>query len=193
MAGALGLALVAATMAFAQPPAQPAAPESPPAPRPSWMEYQTPYVNQDDDISNPHLMMEEITDWAQQRAAEVLSLSPTDYRDKLADFKKYFIEGGWQHYADYIREKKLLSMVTEGGYSSSTIVDNAPEVINHGAVGGVYHWVVKMPITISFFKKDKNGANVTSATGKNFLYMDISRVEKSGEEGVIAIARWKVQ
>lgn len=190
---AAAVLVLGATLAHATPPGVPSAPVPPSAPRPSWLDYQVPYAGEENGISSPHRTMEEIADWAQQRAAELLSLTPKDYKTRLPEFKKYFIQDGWAQYAAYLKDSKTIGMVSEGGYSSSAIVDSAPEVINHGPVNGSYHWIVRMSVTVSFFKADGRGDTVTTATGKHVLYMDLGRVESPADENSIAITRWKVQ
>jgi hypothetical protein len=172
-------------------PAQ-AAPEAETAPAPTdWMTYKNPYVGEENDIGNPHRTPDEIATWAQQAATDVLSFTPADYKDKLNGFKKYFVPQGWQLYTAYLKDSNLLSMVTDQGYSVGTIVDSHPEIVNSGAVDGVYHWIVKAPVTISFFITDASGKIKPGAAGKYNLFIDMARVAAGGQDGV-AISNWRV-
>ena len=156
---------------------------------PSWLEYKNPYVGEKDNISKAHRTTEEIASWAQQATADSLSFNKADYKSKLKSFKKYFVQEGWQFYASYLKETKLINMVVDDGYTVSTIVNNFPEITNHGASGGVYHWIVKMPITISFFNTNAQGNPKIVASGKYLLYLDMGRVANDG----IAIMNWDMR
>jgi hypothetical protein len=81
----------------------------------------------------------------------------------------------------------------EEGYSVGTIVNAPPEVVNHGSAEGSYHWIVRMPVTISFYTTLENGETKTGASGKYLIYMDITRIESGGiDDNNIAIANWRV-
>jgi len=206
-ASLIAAALFCACPATAQTPPEQApaaqtqpAPEQPPpdaaaAPaKPDWLAYKNPYVGEENDIANPHRTSDEIATWAQQAATDALSFSPADYQDKLNGFKKYFAPQGWQLYAAYLKDSNLLAMVNDDGYSVGTIVDHHPEIINSGAVDGVYHWIVKMPVTISFFTTDTGGKIKPGTAGKYTLFMDMTRTTGGGQDDGdgVAISNWRV-
>ena len=186
--------LLSAPLSWAQenaaaPPEQ----QAPAGPPPAWLDYKPTYTGEESDISNPHRTAEEITTWAQQAAADVLSFSQADYADKMNGFKKYFVQQGWQLYTAYLKDTKVINMVGDGGYSVGAIVDEVPEIVNQGASGGAYHWIMRMPITISFFKKDPvTGETKAGASGKFFLFLDVLRVAEGGGDNGIAITNWRI-
>lgn len=158
---------------------------------PSWLEYKPSYTGEENDIANPHRTTDEMTTWGQQAAADVLTFTQGDYARRMAGFKKYFLQQGWVLYTAYLRDTKVLDMINNG-YSIGTIVTEVPVVVKSGATGGAYHWIMRMPITISFFKKDPaSGDAKTGPSGKFYLFMDVMRVSEGGGDG-IAIANWRV-
>jgi hypothetical protein len=176
----------------AAPPPAPAAAQ----PLPSWLEYKPAYVGEENDISNPHRTTEEITTWAQQAAADVLTFDKDNYTAKMVSFKKYFAPMGWDQYTEYLKDTKVVDMVGGNGYSIGAIVDEVPQIVNQGTTNGAYHWILRMPLTISFFTKDAaSGQAKTGPSGKFYLFVDILRVAKNsgigGEDG-IAIISWRV-
>ncbi|MFH1157576.1 MAG: DotI/IcmL family type IV secretion protein [Pseudomonadota bacterium] len=177
----LASGLFAPSLASAQPHKAPA--------RPSWLEYKSPYVGEENDIANPHRTTGEIASWAQQAAADSLSFSRADYKIKLNGFKKYFVPEGWKFYAAYLKNTRLINMVVDDGYTVGTIVNDLPEIVNQGVSNGVYHWIVRMPITISFFSAGPQGVSRPGASGKYLLLLDVGRVA----EGGIAIMSWAVE
>jgi hypothetical protein len=163
------------------------------AKKPDWMKYHTPYIGEQTNINNPHRTTTEILAWSQATTSNLLTMSPTDYKLKLTEFKKYFVPQGWQDYAGFLRDTKTISMVTQEGYSINTIVNLDPVMLNHGAVAGAYHWLMQVPITVSFLITAPNGELQTSGIDKYILTLQVGRVaEGSGDNG-IAIESWKVQ
>lgn len=191
--------LIAALPALAQvptpAPAQPAAPAPAAAPapeaKPDWMNYKNPYVGEENDLANPHRTTDEISAWAQQAATDTLSFNPTNYRDKLTSFKKYFAPQGWQLYADYLKSSNVMSSVTNDGFSVGAIADGKPDIVNSGAVDGTYHWIVKLPLTVSFFTTASDGTITPGTMSKYTLFIDMARIADQSGEG-IAINNWRM-
>jgi hypothetical protein len=163
-----------------------------PQQNPDWMSYKNPYAGEENNIANPHRTPDEIAALAQQTATDVLTFGLTDYKDKLGGFKKYFVAQGWQLYAAYLKDSGLLSRVTDDGYSVGAIVNSPPEIVNNGTTEGVYHWIVKLPITIGFSTVDAEGNAKAGPSGKYILYMDLGRTADGSGEGGIAINNWRV-
>ena len=160
---------------------------------PDWMKYRPAFQGEENNIANPHRTTEEITAWAQQAAADVLSFNKENRAARMSDFKKYFVKQGWMLYTAYMQENKVLSMVDQQGYSVSTIVSQVPEIVNRGASNGVYHWILRMPITISFYKKDPvSGEPKPGPFGRFYLFLDVSRLPEGGGDDGIAITNWRV-
>lgn len=166
---------------------------APAAPKPAWMQYKTPYIAEMGSVSNPHRTSGEIIIWAQEAAAEVLSFGPSDYAQRMHGFKKVFVPEGWESYANYMRGTRFLELVRDRGYSASTIVSDAPEIIGQAALTGGYKWSLKLPLTISFYQATPEGSAKTDITGHYSLYMDVVRVEQANDGTGIAIAGWRVE
>ncbi len=195
LAGLVLLGALAVTPALAQDPAATAPPPAPAAPatdaKPDWMAYKNPYVGEETDIANPHRNSDEIAAWARQAATDVLSFGPGDYREKIAGFKKYFAATGWQLYADYLRSSNTLTSVTTEGQTVGAIADGQAEIVNSGPVDNAYHWIVKVPLTISFSIKGANGAVKPTTTGKYTLFLDLARTAATDGDGIV-INNWRV-
>lgn len=169
--------------------AQPAA--TAPGGKPDWMTYKNPYAGEETDLANPHRNSDEISAWARQAATDVLSFGPTDYRTKLGAFKKYFGPTGWQTYADYLRSSNILSAVTTDGLTVGAIAGGQPEVVNSGPVDNVFHWIVKIPVTVSYYNKGADGAAKEFSSAKYTLFMDMARTATTDSDG-ISINNWRM-
>lgn len=162
--------------------------------KPSWMEYKPSYAGEESNIANPNHTRDEMTSWAQAAAAEVLTFDKTGYNERMKILAKYFAADGWTGYSEYLKSSKVLDMVMSQGYSVSAIVADVPEIVNQGAVSGVYHWIMRMPITISFTKAAAPGAAPQEGpAGKFYLFMDVMRVaEGKGGSNGLAITKWRI-
>lgn len=170
----------------------PAAEQQPLQPKPDWLSYKDPYIGEENNITKPKLSPEEVTLWSQDAIADILSFGPGDYKTKLGGFKKYFVPAGWQAYADFLRNAKLIDKVKDEGYAIRTIVTTPPDIVSHSLVeGGAYHWIVKLPVTLSFFIGGNNNRDKADASGNYLVFIDVTRVSEGGDKG-IAIQNWRV-
>lgn len=150
-----------------------------PSTQADWMKYRTPYAAGEQGLSGPHHTTEEVSIWAQQVAADALSFSPANYGKKMEDLRRYFTPPGWELYQAYLKNSKL-----DGTATVTSIVSSGSEIVSHGAVEGVYHWIVKSPVTTSFSGSDAGGQSV--------LYMDVARAPEGGGDDGLIVYNWRV-
>lgn len=195
---------IVSSAAFAQQKAPPASDE--------WMEYKSPYVGEQNDLSNPHRTIEEILIWARERGTEVLSFSsdveneimaenakinghdfkPEKMDDKLRRIRGYFTPEGWREYVIYVKQTRLADMVREKDYSVTTIVNGNPSVVDSGTVAGAYHWLVKLPLMITFIIRDSMGEPQPAPAADYELVMQVGRNKDTTDLAGIAIEGWKM-
>lgn len=177
-----------------------------------WMEYKSPYVGEQNDLSNPHRTIEEVLIWAQQRATEVLSFASSIENMRLADaakengttfngeemdaklrrIKGMFTPTGWREYATYVKQSRLADMVREKDYSVTTIVNGNSMVVDSGTVAGAYHWLVKLPVLVTFIIRDTMGEPQPAPAAQFELVMQVGRNPDTTDADGIAIESWKM-
>lgn len=168
------------------------APDAAPA-QPSWMEYKPVYSGGgESDLTVANRTNDEMTTWAQQSSADVLSFSRDEYNSKMVSFRKYFTPAGWQLYTDYLKTSRLIDMVSQDDYEVGAIVDETPEIVKQAPFNNAYHWIMRMPITISFTKRLPGGDLKRGPTGKFYLFIDVGRVPEGNGDGGVAITNWKI-
>ena len=200
----------------------PADPPAPPGSKPDWMQYENPFVGEQNDLTNPHLSPEEVLAWVQARATDALTFTsndvielmksdgallealPEDNKTKLARIKKYFTPQGWTEYATYLtqpypgQEVGLIDMVRNQSRSITTIVNGLGSVVEKGSATGSYHWLVKEPMMLSVLGigmsvgEDGTMEQKTLLTDKWQLLIQVGRVKDAGDENGLAIESWKV-
>lgn len=189
-----------------------AAQEAPPPKGDGWMEYKSPYVGEQNDLSNPHRTIEEVLIWAQQRATEALSFSSARENmimadnaklneiefqgeamdDKLRRIKGHFTTEGWREYVIYVKQSRLADMVRDKDYSVTTIVNGTATVVDSGTVAGAYHWLVKLPVMVTFIIRDEMGEPQPAPAADFELLMQVGRNKDSTDTDGIAIEGWKM-
>lgn len=171
-----------------------ALPLSPPAgaqeTAPSWMEYKNPYAGEQSDVTNPHRSGEEVVAWASKAVADALSFLPEDFNGQVNEIKGLFAKNGWQGYAAYLRDSKILELARSGKYTISTAANGDPMILRSGEAGGAYHWLVGVPIITSMQEPDENGKLRTAHSSKTIIQISMGRVAEGGGEDGIVIDGW---
>lgn len=194
------VAPVATTAAPATPapvaatPAPAATPAAPPAGS-DWKSY-NPYAGEESDLQNPNRTQDEIIAWSQQRATEVLSFAPANLDTKMTGVQKDFTPAGWNEYSSYLKDSKLTDMVRSQNYTVTTIVNGDTMILNSGAMAGNYHWLVELPLMVTFLHSSGvDGEAPQAVAGGNFkLILQLGRVAgaQGGVDGM-AIESWKME
>lgn len=169
-----------------------APPSSPPAPAADWMSYKDPYTGEQNDIKNSNRTLDEITVWAQGRATELMSFTPQEFSKKLSDIKRMFVPAGWNEYAAYLQSSKMVEMVRDRQYHVTTIVNGDSMILDSRSVAGAFHWIVQLPLMVTFLHPDSNGDMAAVAGGEFRLTMSIGRVRAGGVDGM-AVESWKME
>ena len=192
-------AAVPAPVAVAPAPAGTAPAPAVAAPAPAkagdWTNY-NPYSGEESDLQNPNRTQDEIIAWSQQRATDLLSFAPADVDSKMAKVQKTFNPQGWTEYSAYLKDSKLTDMVKSQNYSVTTIVNGDIMILNSGAMAGNYHWLVELPLMVTFLHSSGvDGEAPQAVAGGNFkLILQLGRMPpaQGGVDGM-AIESWKME
>lgn len=158
----------------------------------SWMQYKDPYLEAQQIISNPHRTLEEVSDWAKGMATDLMTHTPDQLEQKIRGYRGSFTDKGYAEYVGYMRDAKILDMVSLRKNDLSTIVNGDVVFVNNGAVNGVYTWTARMPLLISFYQLDANGEHKQVAGGNFRLEMRISRTPPDQNEQGMIIDGWRI-
>lgn len=158
----------------------------------SWMKYNDPYLESQRVISNPHRTQEEVSDWAKSLAADLMTHNPEGIEQKVRSYRHAFSEKGYNEYVTYLRDAKVVDMVSLRKYEVSTIVNGNAAFAGSGPVGGVYTWTITVPLLISFYQKDMNGEHRTVAGGNFRLESRIIRTPPGENEQGMVIDSWRI-
>ncbi len=162
-------------------------------PVPDWLQYQDPYSGKQKDISAAHRTSQEIVAWASNTAAEAMSFDPMTFNKTLTDVKPKFTEQGWAQYANWLTESQMADMVRTKKYSVSTVANGEANVVNSASAGGNYHWIVEVPVIITFVQgatAEKDGTPIPG--GRHKLTVQLGRVAKGADDTGVSIENWKM-
>lgn len=163
---------------------------APSADSPNWMQYKNPYATTTGDVSAANRTSDEILAWSQKAIAEALSFEAGKFNDSIKGNKRFFLKDGWAEYATYLKDSALLGVAQADQYYISTIVDGTPMIVNSGSMGGVFRWVVHVPIITTVNQTDKDGEQKPVSSSKIAIDVMVSRVSQGGVDGM-AIERWR--
>ncbi|MDD9901273.1 MAG: DotI/IcmL family type IV secretion protein [Alphaproteobacteria bacterium] len=115
----------------------------------SWMTYNDPYADSNNDLRTPHRTNAEVSLWATQAIVTALSFKHGDYKERLASHKKYFQASGWHGYAQYLKNIKLVDVIKSERYNVATISSSQALLLGGGVKDGVYQWKITLPVITS--------------------------------------------
>jgi hypothetical protein len=96
-------------------------------------------------------------------------------------------------YLNYLKDSKLTDMVQGQGYAVTTIVNGDSMILNSGAMAGNYHWLVELPLMVTFLHTGADGGQEAVAGGTFKLILQLGRVAPSTGVDGMAIESWKME
>ena len=134
----------------------------------------------------PHRLPTQIGEWVMKVSVEALSFSAGDYKSDLEKTKSYFNANGRSQYLTFLEKTKILEVAKTGRFNVRAVADDAPALLNEGAVAGFYRWVFKVPIMISYLDADMKTYGREDITTQHVeLVVQAVRSPTDVEEGVV--------
>jgi hypothetical protein len=145
-------------------------------------------------LSEPHRTHGELQRWISQAIAEVMFLEGTKYDQQLEKSKSYFTEAGYTQFKSYLDEAGLREALLAGNLNASIFVERNPLLMNDGSVGGTYHWLFEVPVTITYVPATNYSYDdkKTPETRRILIRAQIGRVADPTDENAIRIETWTV-
>lgn len=164
-----------------------------PAANNDWMVYKNPYVGEQNNLANANRTKEEVMTWVEKVVMDAMTFSEKDVNEKVSTAKSFFLQQGWQEYAAYIKETKLLEKIRSENVAIKTIANGDSTTLGAEAINGTFHWIIETPLLITFTRKDAvtQEENPVS-TGLFKSTIMVSRVDSKIKEEGIAIKGWRI-
>ena len=143
----------------------------------------------DNNLKLPHRSKEEVSEWLIKAISEVLSVNPAKY-----DEHKELLKTGMDLYAmndfeTFMQKSNILAVLKQNKLKLHSYVEEAPILLNAGAVDGRYRWKFEMPVTLSFLPHDVDDyrtlANSRIPNQYINLKVQVGRASSVGTEGIV--------
>lgn len=150
------------------------------------------------DVNNlaiPHRNEAQITEWTTEIVSQALTINPASYHQDFAKLSPMFAPYALKEYQDYLTKTNMMAVLTSNSYRLQAISDEAGAVTKDGAIGGTYHWLVQIPIMVSYYNVDMQSVEKsTTAQNQNLLVqVQVGRVApKTNTDIGLIIERWNV-
>lgn len=148
-------------------------------------------------IDQPHISPEEIASWAAGIVSQCLSFAPKEIPIVQARLANDFSAYGMQEYQDYLKKSGISDTLTMRKLKALTIYDGQAQVIREGIVSGTYHWLVQVPVMVTYY--DQSMSRIVDKNAKYgqslqlVVQVQVGRTNKAtvNDTGV-EIERWIV-
>lgn len=121
-------------------------------------------------LNDPYITDGALVAWVADTSKRVLSLSFSDFRQRLQDVAYNFTPNGWETFSKALKEARILELIEERKMVTEMTIEAAPEIIKKGEDKGVYTWILQMPVVLTF-----KGEQAPQALKGN-LRVQVSRV-----------------
>lgn len=101
-------------------------------------------------LNEPYITDGALVAWVADTSKRVLTLSFSDFRQRLQDVAYNFTPQGWETFSKALKDARILELIEERKMITEMTIEAAPEIIKRGEVSGVYIWVLQMPVSLVF-------------------------------------------
>jgi intracellular multiplication protein IcmL len=105
-------------------------------------------------LNEPYIPDGVMVAWVADTTKRVLTLSFSDFRQRLQDVAYNFTPNGWTTFSKALQDARILELIENRKMVTELTINAAPEILEKGEKNGVYSWVLKLPVTLSFKGED---------------------------------------
>lgn len=143
-------------------------------------------------LDSPHRQPYEIAEWGTDVASQMFTITIKKWEQDKEKLKKFFTPYAWKEYSDYLASSKTLDVLVERDYYQQAISDEVAMVVKEGAIGGSYHWLIEIPIMVSYYKNVDGKKNAVQSQNF-FVQLQLGRIEpKNASDIGLLVERIKV-
>lgn len=99
-------------------------------------------------LSEPLMNHDAILLFATTAAQKSFVLDFNNYRGQLQGVRSYYTNAGYKSFMDSLESSGLISKITTKRMVASAVPVEAPIIEKEGVAGGIYYWIVGMPVAI---------------------------------------------
>lgn len=147
------------------------------------------------DLGLPHRNEKQIIEWATEIVSQAMTINPKTYENDFKKISPFFTPFALKEYNDYMLKTNMVNVLVSNSFRLQAMSDEEGSVVKDGEITGTYHWLVQVPIMVSYYKDNiKDVDRSTTVTNQNLLVqVQVGRVkQKNGSDIGMAIERWSV-
>lgn len=156
-------------------------------------EFLVPSADNTVPLHRQHRINEEIVRWLELKIPELLKFRKGEYETTLEAVRQYFDESAWRQYLAFHDQFGLRRVLVSGDHATSSFVESPPIVLTQDTIDDRYAWLLRTPVTISFFQGDTTNYKDLKVYNQNVsITAQLGRRLDVPPPGVI-IERWEVK
>lgn len=135
-------------------------------------------------LDEPFIKQGDLIAWTADTIRRSLQIGYHDYRQRLQDVSVNFSARGWESFTKALKDSRRLEAIEARELVMDVEIEAAPEVVAQGLDGGVYKWVLQIPMTVKF-----QGDQAPSET-RSLLKLTVVRRSTLEHPKGIGIEQW---
>lgn len=146
-------------------------------------------------LENPNRTPQQIVDWGTDVIDRALTIDPLTIDGEQKKLSANFIPFAMEEYKKYLETTGIVGTLKSNNMVMRAISSEGGLVTRQGAIAGSYHWLVKIPVMVSFFPKDMKTItkNTQIQNQQMVVEVQIGRVSpETAQSDGLAIERWRV-
>jgi hypothetical protein len=147
------------------------------------------------DLGLPHRNEKQIIEWATEIVSQAMTVNPKTYEEDFKKIAPFFTAFSLKEYNDYMAKTNMINVLVSNSYRLQAMSDEEGSVVKDGKITGTYHWLVQVPIMVSYYKDNIQDVDKTATVTNQHLLVQVQvgRVkQKNGSDIGMAIERWSV-
>lgn len=146
-------------------------------------------------LDTAHRTDSELKEWITTAISESMFFDSTNYSTIKQQVSPYFTASGMKQYDDYLRSSGILNNIQQNNYRMSIFIEDKPLLMNSLEMEGVYRWLYRLPLTISFVPRNtvtlqESRNNIVNR--KMNLQIQLRRVRLQGNPDAVQIESWNM-
>lgn len=150
-----------------------------------------------DDLSIPHRQASQIGDWLVRATSEIFTMDTQTYSQHMELLATGMSPAGLAEFQKFLIDSNVLAEMQNNDMVLKGFVDEAPLLLNEGALNGRYRWLFEMPVTLTFLKRTdpvyRKDTDVDSHTYHFIVQTQVGRINGVTTEDGVIIETWRVR
>jgi hypothetical protein len=128
----------------------------------------------------PHRSTTQVAQWAGMAASDALSIESMDLTAHIAAMRTTFNPPAITGYQVFLNQSGIAQALSGGRYDLHSVLEDAPILLNEGAVNGVYHWLFEARVMLTYLPRGTRDYSSAKPVNQNVrIVFEIVRVDDS--------------